>query len=200
MRLLWISRLGFQSSYWQVSKDLLSTRPKDIDLYVFTTTISPLPKTIDNIASELHLPYDHIFYPTVEYNMTTPEDREYETLALSGYHDLPNVIKRVNPDILVVLDDSKLIKSICPILNTTCIKIAYMPIDCDDYPLYDFNSVNYDMFMTMTNHSKDIFDKHLTKKTFVLPHMIDPTRFKKVSFNIPEPFTVVSVNANHIRK
>ena len=202
MKLLWVSRLGYTCSYNQVSSDLLQhLRPED-ELYVMTIGISPEENVLQNIERIYKIPRGNIEYSIVKYNMCCSEDKKFENLCLSGYHIIADVIRKFDPDVAIFLDDtgplgrlSKGLKN----LKHRCKLVAYVPIDCRSTCPEMTNGV-FDAFITIMPFGKELLSQTVKKPIYVLPHIVDPSRFHIYRNPDLKILTVISVNANHIRK
>lgn len=216
-KILWVSRVGYSCSYDQVSRDLLKNiSPPHYQLSLFTIGISPAEHTLKNIENVYNVTRDKIHRTIVNYNMCTPEDIEYETMSLCGFHTIGKVVEHENPDICICLDDSSPLNNISMGLvrsgvavvaanarkQKKCLFVAYLPVDCVMNDIdKQISQWAFDAYITITEFGRQFLSTFTDKPIYVLPHIVDPCRLTPSLILPTYPyFTVVSVNANHVRK
>ncbi len=229
MRLLWISRMGYQCSYNYVSNiflsNLIKTNVPNLEIFAYATGI--VNSSVDHIHSETGVKKENIHIikdPLL--NSNNIEDQEYFNNYFSGIYHLINVVKTVRPDIIISLDDSVVIENQLNILSSvktdfTFKFIPYLTIDHELNTRNIFEKHNLDTIMTMTLFAKKQIENASREISVpVLYHIVDQDTFypldKKPLIKkwglpeapvqqglgsvIPERFIVGAFNANNVRK
>jgi glycosyltransferase involved in cell wall biosynthesis len=109
----------------------------------------------------------------------------------TGLYDLERIIVQVSPDIVLTINDNGVLINQLAVLNEIETKhphirpkkIAYMPIDCYDFPRNFFDGLTgYDMLITMTQLGRQEIEKTGYKRPVeVLNHSIDNRSFYPLS-------------------
>ncbi len=212
-KILWVSRLGFPCSYHYVTKSLwngLKTTPNIFQYYDFTfltLTITPRPDQVQAFLKEFGIPPSKFYYPNIDFDTSTPEDEHFEIICLSGWLSIVEVIKQVDPDLVIVLEDTEPAKKLGLRMKSAIEKgeikktfktVAYIPIDC-----YNVESIakeiEYDYYICPTKYGAQEFRK-VHENVFDLAHSIRQQPLKEEDDEDKNVFEVISVNTNHIRK
>ena len=145
-KVLWISRLAFPCSYHYVTKALwegLKKTPNIFNSYDFsflTLTLVPTTEQFNNFVKEFGITSDKFFYNRLDSTeIRTQEDEHFVSLCLSGYMTLVDIIKKVSPELIIILEDTEPAKKLTQKLNEaienkelvkTFKTLTYIPIDC----------------------------------------------------------------------
>ena len=217
-KILWVSRLGFPCSYHYVTRALwegFQTTPDIFQLYDFTfltLTIAPRPDQVQAFLEEFRIPPSKFYYPNMEFDASTPEDEHFETICLSGWLSIIEVIKQVTPDLVIVLEDTEPAKKLGIRMKSAVEKgeikktfktVAYIPVDCHNVESI-VKGIEFDHYISPTKFGAQEFRKSHGDDyniVFDLAHSIrqqpDITQRLGITGDI---FEIISVNTNHIRK
>ena len=221
MKLLWISRLGYPCSYSYVSEGLLPFLVPDYDLYVFCTGIVHTEESRDKIAKQFKLSLDKVFIINKRLNNSDlAEDQEYFANYFFGIYHLEQIIRQVQPNIILSIDDNIALERQWTLIRSTswCFDfefIPYMTVDIANLPNRPnspniFNLYPVKRILTMTNFAEQEIYKVSPKiSVCILPHIVDPAIFHQLPnkkelqnkwLNDDTSFVIGSINANNTRK
>ena len=213
-KVLWISRLAFPCSYHYVTKALwegLKKTPNIFNSYDFsflTLTLVPTTEQFNNFVKEFGITSDKFFYNRLDSTeIRTQEDEHFVSLCLSGYMTLVDIIKKVSPELIIILEDTEPAKKLTQKLNEaienkelvkTFKTLTYIPIDCHNVKNI-VKDIKSDYYASPTrygaNQLKELFDN-----VFVLPHSVINDECEKDIEKENNEFTIISLNTNHKRK
>jgi glycosyltransferase involved in cell wall biosynthesis len=213
-KILWVSRLGFPCSYHYVTKSLwegLQATPDVLRLYDFTfltLTIAPKPEQVEAFLKEFKIPPSKFYYTKPDIDTSTPEDEHFETICLAGWLSIVEVIRRVEPDLVIVLEDTEPAKKLGMRMNSAVEKreikdtfktVAYIPVDCHNIGSIA-EKIEYDYYICPTERGaqefKNVFGNN---RVFKLPHSVRQQK-DLTQVLTREVFEIISVNTNHTRK
>jgi len=165
----------------------------------------------EKISTEFNIPLSQVLkIPYTDLNDKFSEESVYKSAYLGGTFIIDSTINKVNPDIVISLNDTEPLKRQYMVLSPENKKrfIPYVPIDAGDIPeswLVDFGKI-----ITMTQFGKTEIQKlYPDTKVWVLPHGMDSSSVHPISNigfirernGIPlNAFVVGCINANHVRK
>ena len=214
-KLLWIGDYGF-SGYSLVANCLLKSILKYVDVYLLVINTQQDRAGILNTlkVNNLEIPEQNVF--NVE--RTVVKD-EKDVDQLMGYYKIPFVLNKVNPDIIISINDLqylvKHMNSIKKCKNWSGLTIAYTPIDSEDQPATFFDPLKkWNHVITMNEISKKrIFEADYYNHVYVLEHpirnsfyddKINKLKHREEYFattNIkPDDIVIMNVNVNSTRK
>ena len=209
-KLLWISDYNY-SGYSMVANCLIPYIIDKFDLYFFVINCNNYSEKVKNIVNnDLHIEKEKIF-------INESDNDDYYN-SLIGINSLKKLLESINPDYLFTLNDYQVITSQVEHIINECKfwngkKIAYMPIDSENYRKHFLDKLNYfDLIFTMTEKSKNIIQNTgIQKKILVLPHPINNNfkplqnklEIRKKWFNNQindDDIVIINNNNNSIRK
>lgn len=215
-RILWVSRLGYQCSYSYVSMIILKEFAKipEYDIHVFCNGIVYTAADRMRIAAELGIPKRNVWIieeQIMHVSNLTAEDKLYVNNFFGGLFTLDSVIDKINPNVVICIDDNSCINRQVELLNSNR-RFKYIPYLTVDLAHLDkefiHDSVKY--IITMTEFGKkEILKIKPELRVDVLPHIVDDVVFKPLDKKtcrkkyIPkliDKFIVGAFNANNNRK
>jgi len=194
MKILWISDFGgsgYSTASIETINGLLET-DSNFEIYLFCINnyhdLEFHTKLLNGSFS--HPDKIHIFVPEKNADvcnmpLTDEFNKKLIINEIMGFNDLGVVIKSIEPDICIILNDNKFIESYYKLIKKSKINtkiIAYMPVDCHIFAPGTFNFLEkYDKVLTMSNFAKDeIMKTGFRNEIIVLNHPI-PNVFKPIS-------------------
>lgn len=201
-KILYISDYNF-SGYTLVTNCLLKSIINKYKIYLLVINNSLTKKELlKKIYNELKLPNDQVFIvnPICVKKLTNNDINK-----LCGCEIIPQILKNINPDIIFTINDLQIINRQIDTINKcyywSGIKIAYMPVDAENY-VYNFfkNLYKFNHIITMNNNSKKtILNTGFFNHIYVLEHPI-ANNFKilKNKYSLRKKFFNNIINDNDI--
>ena len=221
-RLLFISNLGGSISYTDVSfriLNILNERAKNTELFIFST--GKVHELINySIPEKTGVKQENVYTISSAntINNTNWFNKEYHNNVVDGYLVVGEIIQRIDPNIIFILNDNMYVNRMTEAIANTRPKysgkiVCYVPIDMGNFCEKTVN-VNCNLIFSPTDFTRDIIMKHQTDIPVVtLPHPITNKQFYRINEYdvIPlkkkylgleniDKFVVGAVNANSIRK
>jgi len=179
-KILWISDYSF-TGYTLVTQCLLGHIRDNYEVFLLVINVNQERDTIiQRVNEDLGLDIDHVFI--VDQVMGKIDNFNFN--ILTGIFDIPNILKKVNPDIICSLNDHHILIAQIKCINSCSfwkgITVAYMPIDAENYPEHFFKDLhNFNHVITMNNSSKKILlESKFYGHIYVLNHPIKETFFE----------------------
>ena len=184
-KILWICDSFLENTgYSNMSAKLCQALSSRFDVINFFINTCHLKQVMNEGQYIIEIPRDVVTEGSRDIVQNVDSDiKNYYCDLLSGYHKLPEILQKENPDIVVSMNDYQIIKKHMLIVQTIlpdCKFIPYMPVDSDYYMRDFFDELNKaDCVITMNQTSVKLLAKDCKKKIYVLPHFIDQ-KYKKI--------------------
>ena len=219
-KLLILSELGNTVSYSYVIKDLKNIFESRFNCYYFCIRNLGNDRCRRRLKEEgfnmeqVYFIDENLFF---DHQGKLIENDKYTDNCQNGIMQLKEIISKVNPNIIMSLGDTELLKhqglTIQNIEDFNGLFIPYIPLDVDnaDEKWFEYNK---DYILTVSEHSKKQFES-ISKDISVecLPHIIDENHYriltdeekqsvrkKMVGEEFKDSFIVGSINCNSFRK
>jgi len=191
-KILWISDFG-GSGYTTASIETINGLMKynnDFEIYLYAVNNYYDYAYHNDKLKKVMFNYDKIKLIVPEknpiINKLNPTDKIIKDIIINeimGFNKLIDVLKTVEPDICVILNDNSMLMKFYKLIKKSKIDtkiIAYMPIDCHTFGEGEFDFLEqFDKIFTMTNFGKnEIMKTNFPKEIIVMNHPISTDFFK----------------------